>query len=188
MSTLLQSTFWALFVIAPYFGADDLLQRDFSGLTMPADKSPKTDLYGDAIPQNAIRRLGTIRFRHGSNVTSNAFSPDGIVIASGDLDGLVRFWKPGSGEQVGILENHDKPITALAFSGNAKHFATAAADGKIAIWHLPDHKKLWDVTSDEITFAIVFSPDGQTLASIGTKGVVRIWKTSDGKEMQQIGG
>jgi RNA polymerase sigma factor (sigma-70 family) len=61
-------------------------------------RKPGTDLYGDALPPDAVARLGTIRFNHGDGLSSLHYSPDGKTIVSYG-GGMVRLWDADTGLQ-----------------------------------------------------------------------------------------
>jgi len=79
--------------------------------------APTNDANGDPLPESAIARFGTLRFRHGEYVRSVAFSPDGKEIATSSYDGTIRFWDPATGKELrrfpAVLNNPGK-ISYLA--------------------------------------------------------------------------
>src|SRR5262245_12210038 len=56
------------------------------------------DLQGDALPEGAVARLGTVRFRHGNFIHDLAYSPDGKLLVSTSTDAL-RVWEVASGKE-----------------------------------------------------------------------------------------
>jgi hypothetical protein len=58
-----------------------------------AGDAPPVDAFGDPLPPGAIARMGTVRFRHLSNlVCAVAYSPDGRMLASGSSDKTAPVW------------------------------------------------------------------------------------------------
>lgn len=43
-------------------------------------------------------RLGSTRFRHGSQVWAVSLSPDGKLLASAGRDGIVKLWEADTGK------------------------------------------------------------------------------------------
>ena len=130
-------------------------------------EQPKSDAFGDLLPSGAVSRLGTVRWRHGSQITCVAVSPDGKKIVSGGLEGCVRLWDPDTGMQVGSLRNvYLWGIEALAFSPDGRFIAlTSRKSGAAA--------ELWDVGTESLvrrfelqqkqpSTNLAFSPDGTT--------------------------
>ena len=53
---------------------------------------------------------------HNEWVSSVAFSPDGLRVASGSYDHSVRLWDAKSGAPIMTLEGHSGAVTSIAFS------------------------------------------------------------------------
>ena len=66
----------------------------------PVERQPvRTDQYGDSLPEGAIARLGTLRFRHPKMVDSLVFTANGKTLVSACFDGIIRFWDPETGKE-----------------------------------------------------------------------------------------
>ena len=53
---------------------------------------------------------------HQYSVTSVAYSPDGVTLASGGRDGTVRIWDANTGEHQRTMEGHIGGVASIAFS------------------------------------------------------------------------
>jgi WD40 repeat protein len=92
---------------------------------------PRTDQYGDALPEGAIARLGTLRLTHLGVVEAVAISPDGTVAASGVQYGkktpsadvteaTIRLWNVKTGELLRQIATPDAPVSFLRFAADGK--------------------------------------------------------------------
>lgn len=67
---------------------------------------------------------------HRNWVLCVAWSPDGAMVASGDMDGHIWLWDPKTGQPLGSCKGHSKWITSLV-SGKACAAACAARWGGV---------------------------------------------------------
>src|SRR5262245_16449871 len=77
------------------------------GVVWPARaEPPRSDLYGDPLPEGARARMGTIRFRQGGSLTNVAIAPDGKTLATAGSENSVPIWDAATGKIVQQLGWH----------------------------------------------------------------------------------
>src|SRR3954462_13610912 len=93
------------------------------GYAQPAVK-PLADGAGDPLPQGAVQRLGSMRFRCGSLPTGLAVSPDGKLLASATYTKIFAVWELKTGKLRHRLEHPKAVGEALFFSSDGKELYT----------------------------------------------------------------
>src|SRR5207244_4130179 len=67
-------------------------------------------------------------------VRSVAISPDGLWLASGSTDSIVRLWRVVTGQEVQPMEGHDGPVTSTVFSPDGRYIASGSLDRTLKLW------------------------------------------------------
>ena len=146
------------------------------------DGPPVVNPDPDALPQFALRRLGTAKFRHGDRIMCAAFSPNAPILVAGGGNDPVRLWDTDSGKELRqIKENW---VNAIAFTPRGSVFATAGAFKTIKFWETATGKEVEKMRLEGHTTpvrALAISPDGSMLASGGADGTILLWETLVGK-------
>ncbi len=139
---------------------------------------------------------------HAGPVHSVAFSPDGKLLASGDVAQMVKLWKAVDGKEVAALRGQ-RPYTpyptpipssraginSLAFAKDGETLATAGSDGTIKLWDVPTAAELITLRGHAgPVLCVAFSPEGKTIASAGEDRFIRFWDTTAGNQRATLFG
>src|SRR5258707_3734958 len=84
--------------------------------------------------KTGARELTTYR-GHSHGVWSVAFAPNGLTLASGGADRLVRLWDIETGRLLRSLKGHTADIRSIVFTPDGQTLATASEDRTIRLWN-----------------------------------------------------
>lgn len=149
----------------------------------PAGERREIDSYGDALPPGALRRIGTIRFRHSADIRSLAYSPDGKHITSA-ADNAFAVWEAHTGRRLALFSIPRYAVAAVSPDGSLVAYSHGrdpvriceARTGKLRCT-LP--------TQDGPVSALAFSKDGSVLASTEYERHAFVWDTNTGTLRQK---
>jgi WD40 repeat protein len=143
---------------------------------------PCTDIYGDALPDGAVARLGTLRWRTGDHVGFPALTPDGAFLITNGPVRAAHLWDARTGKVIRTFQGHTGPATRCALSPDGNKLATSGEDKTVRLWQVATGKELWRrKTPEGWAQLLCYTPDGRTVVGAGT-GFIRRWSTETGKD------
>lgn len=156
----------------------------------PADKKTsqeqerrRVDLAGDPLPEGAIARMGTMRFRHGNTVSSLTFLQEGRSLLASDWSGIY-VWDARTGGQLRrIGPDFQTQLRSCSLSADGKRLATTEHHGHtIQVWDVGSGKLIRQFDAPRFSSARL-SPDGTTVAS-WSGNTIHLWDVAGGKEIR----
>ena len=123
-----------------------------------------------------------------SQVLAVAFSPDGKLLATGDVNHEIQLWRVADGQLLLTFTVPEGWIWSVAFSPDGKLLA-GSANQSVHLWEVQSGTLVRSLNgySDRV-FSVAFSPDGQLLATGSEDRWVRIWEWRTGTLRHQLGG
>ena len=126
---------------------------------------------------------------HRAEVTSLAFSLDGLALASGSIDGQIRIWSLVNGTQLRMIEDIGG-VTKVEFSSDGLSMLSISSDTEdrnvriLRVWNLTlsadgQEPSTRFMCKNSFTMA-TFSVDGKRIAAATRDGVFEVRNTADG--------
>jgi RNA polymerase sigma factor (sigma-70 family) len=155
----------------------------------PVAPTALTDRLGDPLPEGALVRFGSTRFRHPGGITNAALAPDGTVIAT-EGAGVLRLIDVATGrvrltrKDPQFPEGHNDGMRVLAFSPDSK-LLLAPGNAGLRLLDPATGKEMRRLGGSQgSTRGLAFSPDGKQIAVAGNGAT--FYDTATGRERLHI--
>jgi RNA polymerase sigma factor (sigma-70 family) len=139
----------------------------------------RRDRHGDPLPEGAVARLGTLRFRVPGEVEALTVSPDGKVVAASSRAGVFLF-DAADGLRLRRLPASDFPWGAaklLTFSLDGKRLA--GRGGVVRVWDVAGGRNPQDYDVKNVAW-LGWSSGGKALALCLEKGSIHLRDLASG--------
>ncbi|MBD2626489.1 NB-ARC domain-containing protein [Trichormus variabilis] len=160
---------------------------DFSNLSIRQGDLQGVNLAGVNFQNTAFDQ--SVFAKSLKSIFSLALSPDGTILATGDIDGQIHLWQTADGKNLLTFKGHEGLVWTIAFSPDGQTLASGGFDGLIKLWDTQtgDCLKTFDEHTGMV-WSVSFSQDGRTLASGGLDNSIRLWDIYLGKCLKILHG
>jgi hypothetical protein len=105
----------------------------------------------------------------GEPLYSLALSPDGHILASDSLNGVIYLWDTADGKELHQLKGHTGFIYYVLFSPDGRYLVSSGGDNTTRLWNVASGQEIYTARDGE---TIDFSPDGHPF--LGTTAKVTL--------------
>jgi WD40 repeat protein len=115
-------------------------------------------------------------FYHTDTVRTAAFSPNGLLVATGDDDGHTRLYETGTGTLRHELAGHMGSIQSVEFSPRGDYLVSVSADRTARLWDVSSGRMVAQLLGhDGSVRSAAFERDGKYILTGSADGAVRFW-------------
>jgi len=149
----------------------------------------------DAFP---TRNSKVIKFGSNSYPEVVKFSPDGLWIVSGSVDGYIEIWDVESGrlsqefsyQADDNLMSHDSAVLAITFNTSMELLASGSAKGEIKVWRIATGScvRKFPVAHSEGVTSLEFLRDGTQLLSASFDSTIKAHGLKSGRTLKEFRG
>jgi WD40 repeat protein len=169
-------------------------KRDFDGNLVvpvqdpppaPKETRPRTDRYGDPLPEGAIARLGTTKFKPGWIIYRAAVSGNRKLLATAGQQVDAQIWDLETGNLLRrLLPTPSDPNEAVAVSPNGALVAIAG-QGNVWVFEIASGRKTQEWQSRQ-PWTLDFAPDSRTLAVGDVRGKLSLYDVENGRKIVDL--
>lgn len=124
--------------------------------------------------------------QHSDAVGSVAFSPDGLMLASGSKDKTIQIWDLATGKSIRTFPGDSSTIWSVAFDSNGTKLATGTGFWRVMLWDLKTGQVIRSLDHTASVWSVALSPDGQLVASASGDKTTKISDATTGRLIQSF--
>jgi WD40 repeat protein len=179
--------------IAPYLEIFQQIHTTKPQESIPVEPEVITPIVALPTAENIIRppknwKCAATLTGHGESIYSLAFSPDGMMLASGSNDQSIKLWDLRTGDVVHNLSGH-LWVRSVALSGDGSLLVTAGGDHLVKIWDTRSGAELRTIEAhDGDISAVLFVPHSQMLVTASWDYTVKLWNMRTGNKIRTLVG
>jgi WD40 repeat protein/serine/threonine protein kinase len=121
-------------------------------------------------------KLSILYKAHHGGFKAFGVSPDGAVLATAGLDGVIALLDTKECRQVGAMPANGALILCLAFSPSGSLIASGSRDRSAKLWDVKTHLELATLGgNDDQVAAVAFTPDENSVVTLCFDGSLKVW-------------
>ena len=120
---------------------------------------------------------------HEDEVSSVAFSPDGMYIVSGNKDKTVKLWDVEQQKLIHNFIGHQKAVNSVSISSDGQYIVSGSDDKTVKLWDVEQQKLIHTfIGHGDLVYSVSISSDGKYIVSGDVNNTVKLWRGTDWKD------